>query len=183
MSYIKENTKYVVFIMFMLTVPIANYLIGNFGSVCLENGPCLIPVGFGLMAPSGVLLIGLALVLRDWLQELTSWKWSALAIACGAILSWLVSDPFIAFASAVAFLSAEFFDLAIYTPLRKKGKHIAVAASGFVGSIVDSSLFVYLAFGSLDLSAGNVLGKMYATVLVAGLLWFRHHYKIVKRGS
>ena len=79
-------------------------------------------------------MIGVALVLRDWLQELTNWKWSALAIACGAFLSWLISDPFIAFASAVAFLSAEFFDLAIYTPLRKKGKHVAVAASGFVGS-------------------------------------------------
>lgn len=168
-----DNTKYVAFLLFMATVPFANYLIGNFGSVCLDNGPCLIPVGFGLMAPSGVLMIGLALVLRDWLQELTNWKRSALAIVVGAIISWLVSNPFIAAASAVAFLTAELFDLVVYTPLRKRGKHIAVAASGVVGAIVDSSLFVYLAFGSLEFSAGNILGKLYATIIVAIILWWR----------
>ena len=34
--------------------------LGNVGTVCVPNGPCLIPVAPGLMAPSGVLLIGAA---------------------------------------------------------------------------------------------------------------------------
>jgi queuosine precursor transporter len=166
-------TKYLVFLAFLSTVPFANWLIGNWGTVCVPDGPCLIPVGFGLMAPSGVLLIGLALVLRDWLQELTNWKWSFIAIIVGAAISWWISNPYIAVASAVAFLVAETFDLAVYTPLRKKGRHIAVAASGLVGAAVDSVLFVYIAFGSIDFSAGNTLGKIYASVAVALWLYFR----------
>lgn len=175
--------RYLVFLLFMLTVPIANYLIGNIGSVCLDNGPCLIPVGFGLMAPSGVLLIGLALVLRDWLQDLTNWKWSAVAVFFGAIISWLTSDPFVAVASAVAFFSAEMLDLVVYTPLRKKGKSLAVLASGIVGSFVDSMLFVYLAFGSLDFSLGNTVGKLYATAIVAALFYARSKYDTLSRNA
>lgn len=175
--------KYLAFFLFMLTVPIANYMIGNVGTVCLDNGPCLIPVGFGLMAPSGVLLIGLALVLRDWLQDLTNWRWSAVAVFLGAIISWLTSDPFVAVASAVAFFTAEMLDLAVYTPLREKGKSLAVLASGIVGSFVDSMLFVYLAFGSLDFSVGNTVGKLYATALVAALFYIRSKYDTLSRNA
>src|SRR3954468_10522108 len=53
---------------FGLTIPAANWLIGNLGTVCAPNGPCLIPVAPHLMAPSGVLMIGIALVLRDLVQ-------------------------------------------------------------------------------------------------------------------
>lgn len=167
------QNKYVAFLVFLLTIPLANFLIGNVGTVCVDNGPCLIPVGFGLMAPSGVLLIGLALVARDWLQELTNWKWAAVAVVLGSLLSLWTSNPFIAIASASAFFVAEMFDLAVYTPLRKKGKHLAVLASGVVGAVVDSSLFVYLAFGSLEFSLGNTVGKLYATAIVALWLYWR----------
>ena len=175
--------KYLAFILFAATVPLANYLIGNIGTTCIENGPCLIPVGFGLMAPSGVLLIGLALVLRDWLQELTNWKWSAYAVGFGAVISYLTSDPFVAMASAVAFLTAEFLDLSIYTPLRKSGKHIAVLASGIVGAFVDSVLFVYLAFGSLEFSLGNTIGKLYATLAAFVILYIWSKYATLSRNS
>lgn len=159
--------KIALFLSFLATVPLANYLIQNVGTVCVDKGPCLIPVGFGLMAPSGVLLIGVALVLRDFLQEETNWKVSLLAVVLGSVVSWFTSDPFIAVASAVAFLSAETLDLLVYTPLRNKGKHVAVLLSGVVGALVDSMLFVYIAFGSLEFSLGNTLGKLYATILVA----------------
>ena len=49
---------------FALCIPAANWLIGNVGTFCVPKGPCLIPVAPGLTAPSGVLMIGLALVLR-----------------------------------------------------------------------------------------------------------------------
>lgn len=177
------TSKYLAFMTFLMTIPLANYFISNIGTVCVENGPCLIPVGFGLMAPSGVLLIGLALVARDWLQELTNWKWAAVAVVLGSLLSLWTSNPFIAVASASAFFVAEMFDLAVYTPLRKKGKHIAVLASGVVGAIVDSSLFVYLAFGSLEFSAGNTVGKLYATAIVALLLYWKAKNVTLSRNS
>ena len=53
---------------FALCIPSANWLIGNVGTICASDGPCLIPVAPGLTAPSGVLMIGLALVLRDLVQ-------------------------------------------------------------------------------------------------------------------
>lgn len=168
-------TKYLAFALFALTIPLANWFISNVGVTCVPDGPCLIPVGFGLMAPSGVLFIGLALVLRDWLQELTSWKWSVVAILVGGTLSLLTSSPFIAMASAIAFVVAEMFDLAVYTPLRKKGKHFAVLASGAVGAFVDSLLFVWIAFGSIELSIGTAIAKIYASLAVAIYLYWKHN--------
>ena len=172
-----------VFLAFLATLPIANWMISNVGVTCVPNGPCLIPVGFGLMAPSGVLLIGLALVLRDWLQELTNWKWSAVAVAVGAVISWFTSDPFIAVASALAFFTAEMLDLAVYTPLRKAGRHVAVLASGIVGAVVDSMLFVYVAFGSLEFSLGTALGKIYASVMVALYLYWKVRNATLSRNA
>jgi len=43
---------------------------------------------------------------------------------------------------------------------------MAILASGIVGSIVDSALFLYLAFGSLAYVEGQIVGKLAMTVLV-----------------
>ena len=58
-----EGTIFLV--LFCLTIPAANWMIGHVGTVCVANGPCLVPVAPGIMAPSGVLMVGAALVLRD----------------------------------------------------------------------------------------------------------------------
>jgi uncharacterized PurR-regulated membrane protein YhhQ (DUF165 family) len=165
--------KLLAFTAFAATIPVANWLINNTGTICIPDGPCLIPVGFGLMAPSGVLMIGLALVLRDWLHELAGWRWSAVAVVLGAWLSLLFSPPSIALASAVAFLFAEITDLAVYAKLRKHSKPVAVLASQVVGAALDSALFVWIAFGSLEFSAGTTLAKIYAGAAVALILWAR----------
>ena len=166
----------VAFAAFAATIPAANWLIGNVGTDCIPNGPCLVPVGFGLMAPSGVLMIGLALVLRDWLHELAGWRWSFVAVLVGAALSLLFSPPAIAIASAAAFALAEMADLAVYAKLRVRGKPLAVIASQVVGAALDSALFVYLAFGSFDFSAGTTMAKIYAGVIIAGLLLLKGKY-------
>lgn len=165
--------KYVVFALFAATIPAANWLIENVGAACVTGGPCLIPVGFGLMAPSGVLMIGAALVLRDWLHELAGWRWSLVAVLIGGALSLLFSPPALAIASAAAFTAAEMADLAVYARLRARGKALAVMASQVVGAALDSALFVYLAFGSLDLSAGTTIAKIYAGAAVALILWLQ----------
>lgn len=163
--------KYLAFMAFAGTIPAANWLIGNFGECASDGGACLIPVGFGLMAPSGVLMIGLALVLRDWLHELAGWQWSVVAVMAGGLLSLAFSPPSLALASSVAFMLAELADLVVYTKLRERGKPLAVIASQVVGAALDSMIFVYLAFGSLAFSAGTTLAKIYAGAAVAALLW------------
>jgi uncharacterized PurR-regulated membrane protein YhhQ (DUF165 family) len=151
---------------YIATIPLANWMIGNVGTFCIPDGPCMIPLGFGLTAPSGVLMIGLALVLRDFVHDTLGAKWALGAILVGALLSYLLADPFIAVASLVAFAVSELSDFAVYAPIRKRNRSIAILASGVVGSIVDSALFLYLAFGSLAYVEGQIVGKLAMTVLV-----------------
>lgn len=149
---------------FAATIPAANWLIGNIGTECIPNGPCLLPVGFGLHAPSGVLVIGAALVLRDMVHEAGGLRAALAAILIGSAIAWLVAPPALVFASVAAFLLAELADLAVYAPLRKKQLGLAVLASGAVGAAVDSAVFLWLAFGSLDFISGQILGKFWMSL-------------------
>lgn len=158
---------------FAATVPAANWLIGHVGAECIPNGPCVIPVGFGLSAPSGVLTIGAAMVLRDMVHETGGLRAAFAAILMGGILSWFLAPPALVAASVVAFVLAELADLAVYTPLRERRLGLAVLASGIVGSIIDSAVFLWLAFGSLAFIEGQILGKMWMSVAAFAMLFFR----------
>lgn len=149
---------------FALTVPAANWLIGNVGVQFEPNGPHLIDVGFGLMAPSGVLMVGAGLVLRDIVHEIGGWRAAFVAIGIGAILSWFVASPSLVVASVAAFLLAETADFLVYAPLRKRRLGLAVLASGIVGSAVDSAVFLWLAFGSLAFIEGQIFGKIWMSL-------------------
>ncbi len=160
---------------FGLCIPAANWMIGNLGTACMpEGGPCLIPVAPGLMAPSGVLVIGLALVLRDLVQRRLGLRWALGAILGGTLLSALLAPPALVLASAAAFLLSEIADLAVYTPLQRRGLVTAVVASSLVGLVVDSVVFLWLAFGSLEFLAGQVVGKAWMVLAALPFLhWLR----------
>jgi hypothetical protein len=98
-------------------------------------------------------------VLRDLVQRRLGVGYSAGAVAVGAILSALVAPPSLVIASGVAFLLSESADLAVYTPLARRGLVAAVLASSLVGLVVDSMIFLWLAFGSLDFLVGQIVGK------------------------
>lgn len=155
---------------FALTIPAANWMIGHVGE-CVPNGPCLLPVAPGMMAPSGVLMIGLALVLRDVVHERLDWRWAAGAVVVGAALSGLLAPPALVLASGAAFLFSEMADLAVYAPLRRHRLWLAVIASGFVGAVVDSAIFLQLAFGSVEFIAGNVVGKAWMSALAVPVIF------------
>lgn len=156
---------------FALTIPAANWLIGNAGTVCMSpQGPCLIPVAPGIMAPSGVLMIGLALVLRDLVQRRLGVAYSVAAIFIGAAISSWLAPASLVIASGVAFLVSETADLAVYTPLARRRLVLAVMASGFIGLVVDSIIFLWLAFGSLQFLPGQIIGKSWMVVLSLPLI-------------
>ena len=160
----------VAFALFLACIPLANWMIGHVGTVCVPSGPCLIPVAPGVMAPSGVLLIGAALVLRDILQRLMGSLWALVAIVAGALLSLLVAPPALVLASGAAFLLSELADFAVYTPLQRRRLLLAVLASSSVGLVVDSLVFLTLAFGSLDHLGGQILGKAWALLIAFPLV-------------
>ena len=153
---------------YVATILAANWAIGAFG---------IVPVGFGLLAPAGVYFVGLALVLRDAVQEAFGKLVVLGAILFGALVSAFVSTD-LAIASAAAFLLSELLDFAVYTPLRKKGILAAVLTSNVVGAIVDSIVFLSLAFGSLEFLVGQVVGKLWMALLaLAILIIVRNHRK------
>jgi hypothetical protein len=162
-------------VLFTLTIPAANWLIGHVGTACVApQGPCVVPVAPGLMAPSGVMLVGVALVLRDLVQRRLGTGLSALAILFGSALSALLAPASLVVASATAFLLSEFADLAVYTPLARRRLVAAVVASSLVGLIVDSIVFLWLAFGSLDFLPGQVVGKSWMLLLsIPFVAWLR----------
>ncbi len=158
------------FACFLASVPLANWMILHIGTVCAPLGPCLVPVAPGLLAPSGVLTVGGALVLRDVVQRCLGLNWGLAAIAAGTLLSALVAPPALVLASGTAFALSEFADFSIYTPLQRRQLTLAVAASSTVGLVVDSVAFLALAFGSLDFLAGQVVGKLWAVLIALPLM-------------
>ena len=156
---IRRVEGFIYLALFALSIPLANWLIGNVGTFCVPAGPCVIPVWPGISAPSGVLAVGAALVLRDLVQRRLGVTWAIAAIAVGAALSGLVAPSALILASAVAFILSEVADMAVFTPLQRRGLVLAVAASGAVGIVVDSVLFLSLAFSGLDFLSGQVIGR------------------------
>jgi len=158
------------FVAFLGCVPLANWLILHVGTVCVPNGPCLVPVAPGLMAPSGVLTVGVALVLRDVVQRCLGLRFGLIAIAAGTALSAFVAPPALVFASGTAFALSELADCAVYTPLQRRRLLAAVVASSMVGLVVDSIVFLSLAFGSLEFLPGQIVGKAWAVLIAIPLV-------------
>ena len=145
-------------ILFILTIPAGNWVVMNVGTVCPPDSPCLIPVWPGIMSPSAVLFAGLALILRDAVQSLLGKRWTLVAIAAGAALSGVLSEPAIILGSTCAFLFSELADFAVYTPLRER--HLTLA----------SVLSLSLAFGSLDFIVGQVIGKFWMSLIAGAMI-------------
>ena len=157
---------------YVATIVAANWFIGHVGTQETPAGPHVIPVGFGLEAPSGVLWVGIALVIRDVLQLVRGRPWSIAAMLCGTALSYLIA-PSLAFASAAAFLLSETADLLVYTPLVRGGRVVlAVLASSTVGVVVDSAVFLLVAFGSLEFIQGLIVGKLWSAIFATTCIRF-----------
>ncbi|MEU6798676.1 VUT family protein [Nonomuraea wenchangensis] len=151
----------VALIAYIATIPAANLAVSHLGAV---------PVGFGYLAPAGVYMVGLALVLRDLSREAAGRLAVLGAIAAGIVISYVLADPDLAVASAAAFAVAELADFAAYEPLRQRGLLIAMVASNAVGILCDSLLFLKLAFNSFEYLPGQILGKVWMTLAAVAVL-------------
>jgi queuosine precursor transporter len=148
--------------LFVGTVWFANWLLTRYG---------VVHIGFGLTAPAGVFAVGLAFTLRDVVHRTLGRAVVVGCILAGCLLAYLIEATAsipgghmtIAAASALAFLFSETTDLLVYTPLEERSFVGAVAASNVVGAVVDSALFLWLAFGSLAFMEGQVVGKLLMT--------------------
>lgn len=119
-------------LIFVGLVVAANWLTARYGVVA------------GLVT-AGTFAAGLVLLVRDWLQEAGGRWWVVVCIALGGLVSFWMSTPQLALASAAAFLASETADFAVYTPLRRRTLAGSMVLSNTVGAVVDSLLFLTLA--------------------------------------
>lgn len=148
-----------------------------------------IPVGFGLEATAGTLFAGVMLASRDAVQDALG-RWAVvLIIVLGTALSFLISAPAIAVASALAFGLAELLDFAVYTPIRSRAKFgdkkwaVAVVASNIVGAFTDTIVFLGVAFGVAAIMPalpGQMVGKLWATLAYLLLGWLFARFVLSK---
>lgn len=147
-------------VLFIATVFAANWAVENWG---------IVPVGFGLMAPAAVYFVGVAFTFRDLVHSLLGRLWVVAAILVGAFASYFVAPDF-ALASGVAFLVSEAGDFAVYEPLRKREWTLAVLVSNAVGLVLDSIIFLWLAFGSFEFLSGQIVGKAWMTLAAVAFI-------------
>lgn len=149
---------------YIVTIFGANWALRQFGLVTVA----------GLTAPAGVFFAGLSFTFRDFTHEALGRRACFAAIALGAVLSYFLDARFAA-ASGLAFGLSEIADLLVYERIRARSWAASVAVSNTVGAVVDSALFLWLAFGSLDFIEGQVIFKvaMVLPVLIGLVVWKR----------
>jgi queuosine precursor transporter len=157
------------FLLYAAAIVGSNYLITHVGIPIPGTSTHLTAVGFGLYAPSGVWAAAISFPARDYVQRTGGRLWGIAAIVLGGALSFLVSDPRIAAASAITYLCSESADMLVYSPLQRRYFTAAVVCSGLVAIVVDSILFLHLAGipASFNVTAGLILGKLWV-ILIAG---------------
>ncbi|MFD0035576.1 VUT family protein [Streptomyces sp. NPDC127172] len=146
---------------YIATIPAANWLVAHVGAV---------GVGFGYVAPAGVYMVGLTLVLRDAVQQLLGRRTALLAVALGVAVSYLLADPALALASVVGFAVSELADTYAYSRLRDRGLIGAVLGGNAVGLVLDSVLFLGIAFHSEQYLAGQILAKAYMSLAAVAVI-------------
>jgi uncharacterized PurR-regulated membrane protein YhhQ (DUF165 family) len=154
---------------YVACIVLANWAIRRFGFV---------PVGFGLVAPAGVWFAGAVFVARDVVQMSLGRWFVLLAIVAGAGLSMFTSTT-LALASGTAFLVGELSDYVIYTPIADRGRVVlAVLLADTVGLVIDSLLFLWLAFGTIAHWQGLAIGKEWMTLAALPIIWVvRRQYR------
>ena len=155
---------------FLASIPLANWMMLHVGTACVPQGPCLVPVAPGLLAPSGVLTVGAALVLRDVVQRCLGLTWGLAAIAGGHGTVGTGGTGSAGARLRHGLRAERVRRLRVYTPLQRRQLTLAVVASSVVGLVVDSVAFLTLAFGSLEFLAGQVVGKLWAVLIAIPLM-------------
>lgn len=125
----------------------------------------MIDTPVGLLSPMAF-IVGATFVIRDYAQRASGhWVLVAMAIATG--LSFLLANPFVAAASAVAFASSEIADYLLYT-FTKKPFHERVILSSLVSAPIDTAVFL---LGISGFTIGTFVLMVLSKLVAAVIIW------------
>ncbi len=119
----------------------------------------LVALPGGEMWPPVSLLVGFVFIVRDFAQREVGHK-VLLAMLAGVAISYFIASPFVATASAAAFLVSELADWAVYS-FTKKPFSQRILLSSTVGAPIDSAIF---------LSGVGILSPVSITTMTASKL-------------
>jgi uncharacterized PurR-regulated membrane protein YhhQ (DUF165 family) len=142
------------------------FTIGYILSVVLINvGFVYVPLipFYDTMYPPMSIIVGIIFILRDYAQREIGHKVIG-AMVVGAILSYVMANPFIAVASFVAFMISELTDWGVYT-FTGKPLHERILISSLASTPVDSAVFL-LMIGQFSMLACIT---MFASKMLAAL--------------
>lgn len=125
----------------------------------------MIDLGFGLFSPMAV-LAGAVFVVRDFAQREVG-HWVLVGMSAGAILSFLLADPFVAWASVMAFVVSESTDWLLYT-ITKRPFYQRVLISSLLSAPIDTAVFLYLIEG---MTPGTFALMFLAKMVAAFVVW------------
>ena len=127
----------------------------------------LVKMPGGEMWPPMSLAVGFIFVLRDFAQREVGHR-ILIAMLIGAGLSYVMASPFVAIASAAAFLVSEAVDWLVYTFTRRP-LSARILWSSLLGTPVDSVVFLW---GIGHLSATGVAAMTASKMLGALAVWW-----------
>jgi len=152
-------------LLYLVSIVAVNFTFAN-------TDPLSTPLG---MLPIGTFVVGIVFVLRDYAQRELGHK-VILVMLIGCVISYFMASPFVAIASATAFVFSELLDWVVFT-LLKSEFHKRVLYSSIVGVFVDTVIFLpMIGFFSVGAVLIMWLSKM---VAAAGVyLYYENHARL-----
>lgn len=127
----------------------------------------LVKLPGGELWPPMSLVVGFIFVVRDFAQREVGHR-VLIAMLIGAALSYVMAAPYVALASAAAFLVSEIADWLVYTVTRRPLSQRILFSSLF-GTPVDSVVFLY---GIGHLTVSGVAAMTASKLMGALIVWW-----------
>ncbi|UJW32544.1 hypothetical protein L3Q67_01775 [Saccharothrix sp. AJ9571] len=150
-------------------IVIANGLTGYLGPIA---------VGFGLLSPAAVYAIGPAIILRASILRRAGRASALVTLMLANAVSLLVAEVRIVGALSLSFAMTEAVDYLSSRYLQPYREWIVVAKVGMLPA--ESAVFISIAFGSLSIMPGYILGKIYGVAFA--LSWAYGRRTLRRRG-
>lgn len=131
----------------------------------------MMQTSIGMVSPVA-LIVGCVFVARDYAQRKSD-HYVILAMLTATVISYLMADPFVAIASALAFITSEVFDWLLYT-VTKKPFHQRVFISSLFSTPVDTFVFLYWING---MSTGTFLLMVASKMVASVIIYFAYSYR------
>ena len=128
----------------------------------------MIPTPIGMLSPMAV-VVGAVFVIRDFAQRRAG-HLVLVAMVVATVLSYLLADPFVAIASAIAFATSEIADYLLYT-FTKRPFHQRVVLSSLISAPIDTAVFL---FGINGFTFGTFVLMVLSKLIAALVIWLTY---------